>query len=264
MRSLLTTLAIGLVACGLPLSALGVFAASPMRQALWQTVRACVADFKLTGGSFPCRLVDLTGGEERGYVVLRAPFGPPDTVLAPTRRVIGVEDPWLQSPDSPNYFDAAWRARAYLKGSDGRSPRTDEFALAVNSALTRSQDQLHIHLGCFLPAMKNRLSTLASGLPIGVWTPVGGLIPGSVFWGLRTGRRDLAGVEPLRLAAEGLGDKIRDRARLMIIVTGVRIKGEELLILAADANALASSYQVEAADLIDVTCSVRSGRSVLN
>ena len=154
MRGLLTTLAIGLVACGLPLSALGVFAASPMRQALWQTVRACVADFKLTGGSFPCSLVDLTGGEERGYVVLRAPFGPPDTVLAPTRRVIGVEDPWLQSPDSPNYFDAAWRARAYLKGSDGRSPRTDEFALAVNSALTRSQDQLHIHLGCFLPAMK--------------------------------------------------------------------------------------------------------------
>jgi hypothetical protein len=52
MRGLLTTLAIGLVACGLSLSALGVFAASPMRQALWQAVRACVADFKLTGARF--------------------------------------------------------------------------------------------------------------------------------------------------------------------------------------------------------------------
>ena len=152
MRGLLTKLFIGLIACGLPLSALGVFAASPTRQALWQVVRACVADFKLTGGSFPCRLVDLTGGEEQGYVVLRAPFGPPDLVLVPTRRVIGVEDPWLQSPNSPNYFDAAWRSRPYLKGPDGRSPHPDEFALAVNSALTRSQDQLHIHLGCFLPA----------------------------------------------------------------------------------------------------------------
>jgi hypothetical protein len=85
-----------------------------------------------------------------------------------------------------------------------------------------------------------------------------------VLWGLRTGRHDLAGVEPFRLAAEGLGDKIRDRARLMIFVTGVRVGGEELLILASDANTPASSYQVGAADLIDLACSVRSGLSVLN
>jgi CDP-diacylglycerol pyrophosphatase len=264
MRSLLTKLVIGLIACDLTLSALGMFAVSPARQALWQAVRACVADFKLTGGSFPCLLVDLMGGEEQGYVVLRVPFGPPDTVLVPTRRVIGVEDPWLQSPNSPNYFDAAWRARHYLKGPDGRSPHPDEFALKVNSALTRSQDQLHIHLGCLSPAMNNRLSTLASGLPIGVWTPVRGLIPGSVLWGLRTGRHDLAGVEPFRLAAEGLGDRIRDRAQLMIFVTEVRVGDEELLILASDSNAPASGYQVGADELIDLACAVRSGLSVLN
>ncbi len=45
-----------------------------------------------------------------GYVVLRWPFGPPDTVLAPTRRVMEVEDPWLQLPNAANYFDAAWLA----------------------------------------------------------------------------------------------------------------------------------------------------------
>jgi hypothetical protein len=50
----------------------------------------------------------------------------------------------------------------------------------------------------------------------------------------------------------------------MIFVTGVRVGGEELLILASDANALASSYQVGAADLIHLACSVRAGLSVLN
>ena len=66
-----------------------MFAASPTRQALWQAVRACVADFKLTGVSFPCLFVDLTAGEELGYVVLRVPFGPRDTVLVPTREYRG-------------------------------------------------------------------------------------------------------------------------------------------------------------------------------
>ena len=64
VRGLILSLALGLIACVLTLSALGVFAASPTRQALWQAVRACVADFKLTGVPFPCLLVDLTGGEE--------------------------------------------------------------------------------------------------------------------------------------------------------------------------------------------------------
>jgi hypothetical protein len=85
-----------------------------------------------------------------------------------------------------------------------------------------------------------------------------------VLWAFRTGRHDLASVEPFRLAAEGLHDKIRDRAQLMILVTGVRVGDEELLILASDANAPASSYQVGADDVIDLACSVRSGLFGLN
>jgi len=50
----------------------------------------------------------------------------------------------------------------------------------------------------------------------------------------------------------------------MIFVTGVRLANEELLILASDANASASSYQVAAEDVIDLACLVRSGLSGLN
>ena len=88
---------------------------------LWQVVRACVADYKLTGTPFPCLEVDLSGGEERGTVVLRPPLLE-DTVLAPTRLITGIEDPFLRSPEAPNYFDAAWRARTFLKDEDGQAP----------------------------------------------------------------------------------------------------------------------------------------------
>ena len=252
-------LGIASIACSFTLLLiLGLSATSLTRQVLWQGVRACVFDYKLTGLTFPCLFVDLTHGVELGYVVLKPPFGPPDVVLTPTRRVVGVEDPWLQSSGAPNYFDAAWRARLYLEGSDGRSPEPDKFALAVNSALTRSQDQLHIHLGCLRPELSERLSILASELPTGAWTRVD-LIPGSVLWAFRTGRSDLAGVQPFHLAAEGLGDKIQDRAGLTIFVTRTRSADGDLAILASDTHVSASTNQVAVDDLIDLACSFRSG-----
>src|SRR5258708_9673368 len=92
------------------------------RMALWQVVRACVADFKLTGAPFPCLEVNLAGGEARGAVVVRPPLLN-DMVLSPTRRIKGIEDPFLQSPEAPNYFDAAWRARTYLTSAVGPVPQ---------------------------------------------------------------------------------------------------------------------------------------------
>ena len=86
-------------------AAFAAYAMELNRMALWQVVRACVADFKLTGKPFPCLKVDLAGGEERGSIVLRPPLSD-DTILAPTRRITGVEDPFLQWTDAPNYFDA--------------------------------------------------------------------------------------------------------------------------------------------------------------
>ncbi len=50
----------------------------------------------------------------------------------------------------------------------------------------------------------------------------------------------------------------------MIFVTEVRVEIEEMLILASDADASASSYQVAAEDVIDLACSTRSGPAGLN
>src|SRR5947208_5006379 len=52
------------------------------RNALWQVVRVCALDSATTGSPRPCLEADLAGG----FVVLRPPFGQPDTILAPTQR----------------------------------------------------------------------------------------------------------------------------------------------------------------------------------
>jgi CDP-diacylglycerol pyrophosphatase len=226
--------------------------ASPSRLALWRTVRVCVADFKLIRAPFPCLKVDLSTGEDRGYVVLRPPFGPRDTILAPTRKVIGVEDPWLQSPNAPNYFEDAWRALPLFHKPDSKPPPPDDFALGVNSASTRSQDQLHIHFGCLRPSAKRALSAVASTLPVGSGTRVDKVEPGILIWALRTGKPTLDGVDPFRLAAEGLAGHIKSRAQLMIFVTQIHTESDEFIILA---SYVGQRYQPEVEDVLDLSCS---------
>jgi CDP-diacylglycerol pyrophosphatase len=243
------------VAAGL--TAVTVFATLAMgrdRLALWQVVRACVADLKLTGSPFPCLEVDLSGGEDRGSVVLRPPLSD-DMIVAPTRRVIGIEDPFLQSPGAPNYFDAAWRARSFLKGADGRAPERDAVALVVNPAVVRDQDQLHIHVGCLLPPARQAIAAAAPRVPIGEWAPIGAVVPHTMFWGTRIGGTDLSDVEPFRLAAEALADKAARRGDLTIAVAGVRVANDDdFLILASYAKAPVAWWPVGAENLLDPNC----------
>ncbi|HZZ22031.1 MAG TPA: CDP-diacylglycerol diphosphatase [Roseiarcus sp.] len=220
------------------------------RMALWQVVRACVADFKLTGMPFPCLKVDLSSGEERGNVVLRAPLLD-DTILAATRRISGIEDPFLQSPEAPNYFDAAWRARAFLKGADGQAPERDAVALFVNSAMVRTQDQLHIHVGCLFPYARRTLAAAAPKVPMGQWAQIGPVVPHTMFWAYRIPGTDLASVNPFRLAAEAVAGKTKGPGDLTVVVAGVRVNSDdEFLILASYAKAPHAWWPVGADDLL--------------
>jgi CDP-diacylglycerol pyrophosphatase len=219
------------------LAASAAVAMNLRRTALWQVVRACVADFKVTGAPFPCLKVDLPDGEERGNVVLRPPFMDA-TILVPTRRIVGIEDPFLQSPDAPNYFDAAWRARTFLNGADGRAPERDAIALIVNSAVVRVQDQLHIHVGCLLPSARLALAAAAPKVPMGEWVPVGAVVPHTMFWAVRIPGTGLSNVNPFRLASEALAGKAPRPGDLTIVVAGVRVASDDqFLILASYARA---------------------------
>ena len=195
-RAVKTVWIVAIVAALTVSAAFAAYAMELHRMALWQVVRACVADYKLTGAPFPCLEVNISGGEARGDVVLRAPLQD-ETLLVPTRKITGVEDPFLQSPEAPNYFDAAWRARTYLKTADGRAPERDDIALIVNSIIVRGQDQLHIHIGCLLPYARRSIAAAAPKIPMEEWARVGAVMPHTMFWGYRIRGSDLAKVEPV-------------------------------------------------------------------
>jgi CDP-diacylglycerol pyrophosphatase len=220
------------------------------RMVLWQVVRACVADYKVTRAPFPCLDVDLSGGEGRGTVVLRPPLSE-DTILAPTRRIKGVEDPFLQSPGAPNYFDAAWRARSFLRDADGQAPERDDIALFVNSAIVRTQDQLHIHVGCLVPYARRTLAAVAPKVPMGEWAQIGPVVPHTMFWAYRIPGTELANVNPFQLAAEAVAGKTKNPGDLTVVVAGVRVEGDDqFLILASYAKAPHAWWAVGADNLL--------------
>jgi CDP-diacylglycerol pyrophosphatase len=230
------------------------------RDALWLVVRTCVANHALTGAAFPCLTVNVSNGEQRGYVILRAPSGRPDLILSPTRKTVGVEDPSLQTLGAPNYFEDAWNARSFLSNGSNGPLAHDDVALAVNSRLSRSQDQLHIHIGCVSPDVKQALQALAPELPGDRWVRIGSSLNhvktlfATGLWGHRVDKETLAGVNPFRLAAEVRSNDTETSSQLTIVVAGVQLaKGRGGFVLLASYDNAAHSFSAET--FLDPSCS---------
>jgi CDP-diacylglycerol pyrophosphatase len=202
------------------------------RGALWKVVQACLISHGLTGGAFPCLEVNVSSGNERGYVILRPPFSASDLILAPTRRIIGVEDPSLQALDAPNYFEDAWKARKFLGDAPHEPLAHDGVVLAVNSRPSRTQDQLHIHIGCLNSSAKRIIRDLVMALPTDRWVPLGRPFHGPEFWGRLLAEGNLLGVNPFRLAAEA--NPAVDRSQWTLAVAGIELsQGREGFVLLA-------------------------------
>ena len=117
--------------------------------ALWQIVDLdCVPAARTTGKTGICATVNLPGR----YALLRDRNGVAQHLLIPTDRLSGVESPALLAPYAPNYWADAWDARRYVEETLKKARRAtladDEIGLEINSAMRRSQEQLHIHIDC--------------------------------------------------------------------------------------------------------------------
>ena len=194
--------------------------AAERRGALWDVVNACALDYALTGAPFPCMKVSPGEGAERGYAILRPPVGGDDIILTPTRKVAGLEDSFLQTSEAPNYFEAAWNERAVLAEHERQLPEGEEVALAVNSKYSRSQDQLHIHLGCLIDEAKATLAASRSNLSSAVWRKLANPIAGITFWGRVIPSRSLTGVNPFRIAFEDFDKGADPRGAVSIVLVG--------------------------------------------
>lgn len=250
-RSLVWLVAV--CAGALMLTACTALAVASDRDALWRVVRACAADARLTGLSFPCLSVDLKEGD-RGHVVLRPPWSN-DTILAPTRRVVGLEDPFLQSPEAPNYFAEAWRERGMIATANGLRPSRPQIALIANSRIVRGEDQLHIHIGCLVPGARRVVAEAAQSLPPDTWRLIGPIVPHQPIYAMRVRSADLDGVDPFRLAHAAFDRTARDPGDLMIGVVGAEVFGEDGFVLLASYAGLPHSWWPLGSDnLIDRRC----------
>ena len=121
------------------------------RSALWAVVRSCVLAKASLGTPFPCLDVSPPGSGEPGFAVIRAPGQTTHVIVTPTDQIPGIESPSLLRPSAGGYWRAALAARHFVVESSNGRASLDAVGLALNSARTRSQDQLHIHAECVRP-----------------------------------------------------------------------------------------------------------------
>jgi len=198
LRIRLAALAFAAVALG-PTSAR---AADP--DVLWKIVHDhCVPNEQQHHNAAPCAEVDLTGGVERGYAVLKDINGNTQFLVIPTARVSGIEDPALLAANAPNYWAPAWVARLYVFARAHKELPRDAIGLAINSTQGRSQNLLHIHVDCVRPDLRRYLARRAARLAER-WTDLGEAIDGRRYLAMRLDSRDLVGVDPFEVLARNI------------------------------------------------------------
>ncbi len=154
------------------------------RSALWRVVATCVAAKHALDVSVPCLQVDLGKPGSPGVAILRSPWSETHVLVAPTRRLSGIEAAVLQKPEATAYWRAALAARRFvIEAAKGRIGLED-IGLAINSKDSRTQDQLHIHVDCTQPDVLAALRRHDAEFG-GVWKPIGFLEPNQRFFGIR-------------------------------------------------------------------------------
>jgi CDP-diacylglycerol pyrophosphatase len=178
---------------------------------------------QLTGLPFPCEHVSIDRGLDRGFDVLRAPPGSDHLLLVPTRTMSGIESPLLRATDTPNYWQAAWGESTRLSDTGAPIPR-DEVGLVVNSVRARTQDQLHIHISCVRPELRDALARHAAEMPLRL-RRLGFSLAGRRYMGMKVEASTLNGINPIALVAAAAPAVVADRGLSTIAVIGARLPG---------------------------------------
>jgi CDP-diacylglycerol pyrophosphatase len=215
LRSWLTGLIVGVPAVVLCVPSCAT-AADANR--LWTIVHdECVPNMEQNGKPWPCVLVDLQGGVEQGYVVLKDNVGTSQYLLIPTDQVTGIESSSLIESKSPNYFAAAWRQRGYTERAVRSILPQGTISLAVNSARGRTQNQLHIHIDCIRPDVREALRRQQTTVD-DHWRPLAEALLGHRYRAMRVPAEGLETVNPFILLANRISDSDAKMSEQTLVV----------------------------------------------
>jgi CDP-diacylglycerol pyrophosphatase len=218
--------------------------------ALWTIVHGlCAVDQQAFGRPAPCAEVDL----KAGYAVLKDLSGASQYLLIPTARVSGVESPKLLAPDSPNYFEDAWKARRFVAVSLGRSLPREDIGLSINSMYGRSQNQLHIHVDCVRPEVRAALNRLRGRIGPR-WMLLKTALAGHRYRAMRIDGNDLP-IDPFKLLARTDRQARANMGRETLVAIGAAFPGGRPgFYLLSDRATAAPLDRGSGEDLLDHSC----------
>jgi CDP-diacylglycerol pyrophosphatase len=223
------------------------------RDALWKIMHdRCVPDEQTHNNPAPCARVDLDGGPDKGYVILKDRVGVAQYLLIATRKIAGIESPDILVAGSPNYCAEAWQNRTFVAAAAKHDLAWDGIGLAINSEPARSQDQFHIHINCLQPDV--RASLAAHRGEIGTtWAELPFDLHGGHYFARRLA--DIASEDPFELLASGITGAAQHMGEETLVVAGVSFEAGQsgFILLAARAT---PGYPAHGEDLLDHSCAL--------
>jgi CDP-diacylglycerol pyrophosphatase len=227
------------------------------RSALWEVVRSvCVPGQAQNRDPSPCLQVDLSGGVEEGFAILKDPRVATHFLLIPTTQISGIESSTVLLPSAPNYFAKAWDARMCVSEALQRTLPADDIGLAVNSAASRSQDQLHIHIDCVradvFDALHKNEEQIGSN-----WAAFKHSLAGHQYLAMWVPGENLGSTNPFRLLAERSPDGARSMGNYTLAVIGLtRADGTRGFVILADQVNKGNGDLGTGEELLDHSCSI--------
>lgn len=224
---------------------------------LWEVVHnLCVPGQSQYHDPKPCLRVNLDGGIENGFAILRDPRGGTQFLVIPTTRISGIESPLVRDPRAANYFADAWQSRGLVSEALHQPLPRDGIGLAINSAVSRSQDQLHIHLSCIragaLDALRKNERKIGQQ-----WALLNVPLIGHYYAAMWITGEDLSAYNPFRLLAENVTAAARDMGdRTLVVVALTRSDGTRGFVLLSDQVNRESGDQAFGEELLDRGCRI--------
>ena len=233
-----------------------VVGVSPARaadpDALWKIVsEKCVPDERAHGQPAPCAVVDLA----KGYVVLKDIVGDTQYLVMPTAKVTGIEDPAVLAPGAPNYFADAWDERRYTVDAAKTALPRDSLSLAINSVYGRTQNQLHIHLDCIRPDVRDAVGRQLAAIG-NKWAPLAAPLLGHSYRAMRITGDELK-ANPFLLVADGIpGARAAMGSHTLVLMGATFLDGTPGFVLLDDEASSATGDRGSGEELQDHSCAL--------
>lgn len=208
----------------------------------------CMPNQRERNNPAPCAEVNL----HTGYALLKVRNGPLQFLLTPTSKINGIESPILLEPQTPDYFWLAWQSRHWLSMQRGAPVPDRAIAMAVNSRMGRTQNQLHVHVSCLRRDLRRQLDHFYPS-DDGRWHILPGGINGYLWMARRLSTEVLRRRSPFILLAEGVPGAREHMGRFGLAI--VPQSDGKFLLLAIERNLLRLNFG-NAEQILDHDCAL--------